>query len=125
MNYLRGLPMSFRILTAAVALISVVAFAGPVAEQKARLTAEIAAIEAKGGVGSPAFEAELHEWEAKMAQHPEALPTNITATLALEPTERSPEQRRELAVFFRPRSKVYAAVAKEIAAKRAQLAKLK
>ena len=102
-------------------------------EQRAKLNAEIAAIEARGGVASEAFEAELHQWEAKIAPLADVLPptkdrdipANIAATLALEPSEREPQQRAELKEFFRPKSKIFAAVAKEIEDKRAQMAKIK
>ncbi len=130
--------MLLRIFMFAVALLSITVFAEPVKtngddEQRARLNAEIAAIEAKGGVASPAFERELREWEAMMAALADILPptrdrdlpANISATLALEPSERSPQQRTELIEFFRAKSKIYAAAAKEIEAKRAQLAKIK
>ena len=102
-------------------------------EQRAKLNAEIAAFEARGGVTSEAFEAELHQWEAKIAPLADVLPptkdrdipANIAATLALEPSEREPQQRAELKEFFRPKSKIFAAAAKEIEDKRAQMAKIK
>ncbi len=102
-------------------------------EQRAKLNAEIAEIEARGGVASAAFEAELHQWEAKIAPLADVLPptkdrdlpANIAATLALEPSERSQQQRTELNEFFRLKSKIFAAAAKEIEGKRAQMAKIK
>lgn len=53
------------------------------------------------------------------------LPDSIRQTIALEPSERTAEQRTELIDFFRPMSKAYAAVIKQIAEKRAELAHLK
>ncbi len=53
------------------------------------------------------------------------LPEGIHGTLALEPSERTEPQRAELADHFRPMSKAFASVAKQIEAKRAELAKIK
>jgi hypothetical protein len=53
------------------------------------------------------------------------LPENIRAILALEPTEREPAQREALAAFYRPMSKSFASLRKELDAKRGELAKNK
>ena len=52
---------------------------------------------------SPEFMQELHAWEAEMAR-PEAaraLPENVRAILALEPSEREESQAATLAAYFR------------------------
>ena len=53
------------------------------------------------------------------------LPAGIRATLALEPSEREPKQREELAAYFRPLSKSFAGLNQQLAAKRAELAAIK
>ena len=53
------------------------------------------------------------------------LPAKIKAVLALEPSEREPKQREELAAYFRPLSKNFAALNQQITAKRAELAAIK
>ena len=53
------------------------------------------------------------------------LPAEIRAALALEPTERSPEQRTAVTQFFRPLSKHHADLAKQIETKKTQLAQVK
>lgn len=53
------------------------------------------------------------------------LPSDIRTVLALEPTERSPEQRKAVAAYFRPLSKKAADVNKQIDAKRQELTKIK
>ncbi len=99
-------------------------------EQKAALekfSAEIAEIEKRMKSGTPEFEAEQHEWEAKVsAGGDEAgeLPANIRATLAVEPSEREAKQRAELAAHFRPLSKQFAALKTEIEATRKTMAKI-
>ena len=52
------------------------------------------------------------------------LPPSILTTLALEPTERTAEQRDELAKYYRPLSPQFAALNKQLEAKRADLAKV-
>jgi hypothetical protein len=59
------------------------------------------------------------------AEPPPILPAAIAATLALEPSERSPEQRVALADYFRPRSKTQAGLNAELKAKRDALAKIR
>ena len=53
------------------------------------------------------------------------LPAGLRATLALEPSEREPKQREELAAYFRPLSKASAALNQQLAGKRAELAAIK
>lgn len=53
------------------------------------------------------------------------LPDEIRAALALEPTERSQAQRKEVAAFFRPLSKTAEATNRQIEARRQDIAKLK
>jgi hypothetical protein len=53
------------------------------------------------------------------------LPSSVRAILAIEPSERTPEQRTQLADHFRPMSKTYGALGKQIELKRAELAKIK
>ena len=53
------------------------------------------------------------------------LPASIRATLAIEPTERTPEQRAALLDYFRPLSTQFAKLTREIEAKKADLAKIK
>ncbi len=53
------------------------------------------------------------------------LPPTIKTILALEPSEREPKQREELAAYFRPLSKTFAALNQQLAAKRAELAEIK
>ena len=53
------------------------------------------------------------------------LPESIRETIALEPSERTAEQRAELLDYFRPMAKAYATVNKQIREKREELAKLK
>ncbi len=52
------------------------------------------------------------------------LPPSIMTTLALEPTERTPQQREELAKYYRPLSQQFAALSKQIEGKKAELAKV-
>lgn len=49
------------------------------------------------------------------------LPESIRQTIALEPSERTEEQRTELIDYFRPMSKAYGAVIEQINEKRAKL----
>ncbi len=118
----------------------------PTAEEKARmeqLKAEIAALEQKSKADAPELEAEQHEWEARMAAPTDwlalapleirvpglaalaAFPAGIRATLALEPSERSPEQREELRTFFQPLAPHWVALKKELEGKRAALGAIK
>jgi hypothetical protein len=53
------------------------------------------------------------------------LPDSIRATLALEPTERTPEQQEELKTYFRPLSKTLAPLTAQREAKQKQLAAIK
>ncbi len=53
------------------------------------------------------------------------LPAEIRAALALEPTERSPQQRDAVSAYFRPLSKHNAELARQIAVKQAEIARLK
>ncbi len=53
------------------------------------------------------------------------LPAGLRAILALEPSEREPKQREELAAYFRPLSKSFAGLNQQLAAKRAELAAIK
>jgi hypothetical protein len=53
------------------------------------------------------------------------LPEKIRAVLALEPSERTAAQRAEIAAYFLPLSKHFAELNQQIAAKKAQLAKIK
>ena len=53
------------------------------------------------------------------------LPESLRQTIALEPSERTEAQQTELADYFRPMSKVIAAMNQQIAAKRAELTKIK
>ncbi len=53
------------------------------------------------------------------------LPAGLRAILALEPSEREPKQREELAAYFRPLSKNFAAMNAQLSAKRAELAAIK
>ena len=53
------------------------------------------------------------------------LPESIKQTLALEPSEREPVQREELSAFFRPHSRRFAELNKQIDAKRKELAAIK
>jgi hypothetical protein len=53
------------------------------------------------------------------------LPAAIRGILAIEPSERTPEMRTQLADYFRPMSKSYGALAKQIEGKKAELAKIK
>jgi hypothetical protein len=53
------------------------------------------------------------------------LPPSIMATIALEPSERSQQQREELIAYFRPLSKVDAETRKTIEARRTELAAIK
>lgn len=55
----------------------------------------------------------------------EELPAEIRAILDVAAAQRSPGQKAELAGYFRPQSRTFAAISKQIAAKHAQLAKLK
>ena len=90
---------------------------------------EIAALEAKARGGWPEFEAEQRAWEAEVMQPaPDGttkLPANIRTILALEPSEREPKQRAELAAYFRPLSKTFAELIQRLKTKRAALAALK
>lgn len=53
------------------------------------------------------------------------LPRSIRTILALEPSEREPAQREELATYFRPLSRTYAALQEQITKKRKELAAIK
>ena len=53
------------------------------------------------------------------------LPAGIKAILALEPSEREPKQREELAAYFRPLSKTFAGLNQQLTTKRAELAAIK
>ena len=108
--------------------------AGDVQMQITKLRAEIAALDAQARGDSPEFEAELREWEGKMAEPPEwsahrrpkpPIPEKIVRILQIEPSERSDAQRTTLAQYFRPQSKIVAAARKTAAAKRVELAALR
>jgi hypothetical protein len=108
--------------------------AGNVTEHMAKLRAEIAALDAKARSDSPEFEAELREWEGKLAEPPEwtvhqkskeAVPEKIGKILAIEPSERSPADAAALARYFRPQSKTVATAKRIAASKRAELAALR
>ena len=82
----------------------------------------------------PMSEAELREWEGKMAEPPEwspqrrpksPVPEKIVKILQIEPSERSDAQRTTLTQYFRPQSKSVAAARKAAAAKRVELAALR
>ena len=62
---------------------------------------------------------------ATTAQTPvRELPPGIVAALAIEPSERTAQQRDELAKYHRPLSKHFAALSKQIDGKRAEMAKI-
>ncbi|MCE9608688.1 MAG: hypothetical protein K8R23_00510 [Chthoniobacter sp.] len=96
------------------------------------LEKDIARLEAKIHASLPEFESEQHAWEAEVLQAaaarsktaPPQVPPRIRAILALEPTEREPAQREELAAYFRPRSKTLGDLTRQLAAKRATLARI-
>lgn len=95
------------------------------------LEKEIAALAAKLRAAQPDYEREQSAWEATVLQEAERpnapapkTPPRILAILALEPTEREPGQRAELAAYFQPRSKTLGPLIRELAAKRATLAAL-
>ena len=103
-------------------------------EQQAKMDAlksEIAALELKLSAASPEVEAEQHEWEASVAQQHGFVGPPLTAfevvrkIVALEPSEREPKQREELAAYFRPLSKALAPLHQQLSAKRAELASIK
>lgn len=96
-------------------------------EGKARVNGELAALLVKEKEAAPDYERELHEWEAGIAAKPpeKPLPEGVRATLALEPSERTPAQREELGAYFRPLSKALGDITKQLAAKRVELAKIK
>jgi hypothetical protein len=107
---------------------------GNVIERMAKLRVEIAALDAQARSDSPEFEAELREWEGKVAEPPEwsvqkkgkeVVPEKIGKILAIEPSERSPADAATLARYFRPRSKTVSAAQRAAAAKRAELAALR
>ncbi len=125
----------------------------PTPEEKRRLetlAAEIAALDERLKSNPPELETEQLEWEAKVhaatggaGDAPAAglggpspgdaeakpiagpLPPDLRTILALEPTERTPEQRAEIAAFFRPLSPTLAAWRKERAAKEKERALLR
>jgi hypothetical protein len=53
------------------------------------------------------------------------LPAGIRAILAIEPSEREPKQREELAAYFRPMSRTFSELGKQLEAKRGALAAIK
>ena len=53
------------------------------------------------------------------------LPAKLKAILALEPSEREPKQREELAAYFRPLSQAFSELNQQLTAKRAELAAIK
>jgi hypothetical protein len=100
----------------------------------AKLRAEIAALDAQARGDSPKFEAELREWEARMAEPSEwsdgkgkkqVVPERIAKILGIEPSERTDQQRAAITQYFRPLSKTVAAALRALAAKRAELAALR
>jgi len=99
--------------------------------RRIELEKEIAALEAKIRTALPECEREQHAWEAKILQAaartksaPPQVPPRIMAILALEPTEREPAQRAELAAYFQPRSKTLGEVTRQLAVKRTALARV-
>ena len=56
---------------------------------------------------------------------PRELPAGIRTILALEPSEREPKQREEITAFFRPLSRGFAELGRQIDARRAELAAIK
>ena len=95
------------------------------ADKRRQLEREIAALEARMRAALPEFESEQHAWEAEVWQQAGAagrdVPARIRAILALEPSEREPAQRAEVAAYFRPLSKSLGALSRQLAAKRAAL----
>jgi hypothetical protein len=100
----------------------------------AQLRAEIAALDAQARSDSPEFEAELREWEGRMAEPSEwsaqkkgkeSVPGKIRKILAIEPSERSLADAVTLARYFRPHSKTVATAERTAAAKRAELVALR
>ncbi|MEA3211967.1 MAG: hypothetical protein QOE70_5024 [Chthoniobacter sp.] len=59
------------------------------------------------------------------APPPIELPAQIKAILAVEPSERAPEQRDQLTAFFRSLSRTFAELGKQLEAKRGELAAMK
>ena len=96
--------------------------------KRRQLEREIAALEARMRAALPEFESEQHAWEAEVMQQAGAkgreVPARILAILALEPSEREPAQREEVAAYFRPLSKTLGALSRQLAAKRKALAAL-
>ena len=92
-----------------------------------QLRQEIKILEARMRAAQPEFEREQHAWEGDglqrsgTAEKSREVPARILAILALEPTEREPAQREEVAAYFRPRSKTLGGLWKQLAAKRAAL----
>ena len=92
-----------------------------------QLRQEIKILEARMRAAQPEFEREQHAWEGDVlqrsgtAEKSREVPARILAILALEPTEREPAQREEVAAYFRPRSKTLGGLWKQLAAKRAAL----
>ncbi len=74
----------------------------------------------------PDFEREQHRWEAEVLRQTgttgSKVPARIRTILELEPSEREPAQREEVAAFFRPLSKTLGAISRQVAASRAALA---
>ena len=103
-----------------------------VGERRQELGKEIAALEAKMVALQPDFEREQHRWEADVLQQASPartggaeVPRRIRTILELEPSEREPAQREEVAAFFRPLSKTLGDICRRLAAQRAALAALR
>ena len=96
--------------------------------RRRQLEREIAALEARMRAALPEFESEQHAWEGRVLQQEGAagrdVPRRIMTILALEPSEREPAQREEVAAYFRPLSKTLGAISRQLAARRAALAAL-
>ncbi len=94
-----------------------------VLKEEGALKREIAQLEGLLYADSPDLEAEQHEWEARMAPEHSTLvvPSEIREILALEPTERSEDQRRTVKRYFRDEAESLAGVRKVLVERRAQL----
>jgi Protein of unknown function (DUF1553)/Protein of unknown function (DUF1549)/Planctomycete cytochrome C/F5/8 type C domain len=64
-------------------------------------------------------------WATTQAPAPRELPPGIRAVLAIDPGARDAKQREELASYYRPLSRAYADLGKQLDAKRAALAAIK
>jgi len=95
-------------------------------QQRERLQAELATLQAQLNAETPDIEAAQHAWEAEQTQSgTAALPEVVRAALALEPTEREPEQRAAVAAHFRSVAPRFAEVRKQIEAKKGEIGKVK